>query len=108
VDIQRLVNRSTGCGTRRCVRQTKTTSPVIEPLRPLISYCFIPYNIQIYSDHINRTPNSPSKVYMADTSQNGSESNVASQRPRLNLKPRDPEAAARLEAERQSAFSKVR
>lgn len=33
---------------------------------------------------------------------------AAPQRPRLKLKPRDPEAAARMEAERQASMGKVR
>lgn len=41
-------------------------------------------------------------------SENGADTQpVAPQRPKLNLKPRDPNAAARLEAERLQAAAKV-
>lgn len=39
--------------------------------------------------------------------ENGTSENPTPSRPRLNLKPRDPNAAARLEAERQQALAKV-
>ena len=42
---------------------------------------------------------------MSDNLENGAEK---PQRPKLNLKPRDPNAAARLEAERLQAAAKVR
>ena len=60
-------------------------------------------NIPSQGSPRNKTPRNPVQFsYMED---NGSS---APARPRLNLKPRDPDAAARFEAERQQALAKVR
>lgn len=40
-------------------------------------------------------------------SDNDAANSTQVQRPRLNLKPRDPEAAARIESERQHSLGKV-